>query len=89
MKIQYNEEDLLVPGDLGVSNGRKAVCFLTRVATGSRESMFVIRLEAAQNSLEFYHTANGSVLRYATVPAEFLTKIINIKDEAQMDVQAK
>ena len=28
-------------------------------------------------------TANGSVLCYDTVPAEFLTKIINIEDGAE------
>ena len=38
------------------------------------DRLFVIDLEAAQNSLEFKPTANGSVLCYDTVPYEFLTK---------------
>ena len=51
--------------------------------------MFVIDVEALQQSLEFYQTANGSVLCYDTVPSEFLTKIINIKDAAERFVKAQ
>ena len=47
------------------------------------ERLFVMDLEAAQNSLGFYQTANGSVLCYDTVPSEFLTKIINLKDGSE------
>ena len=35
------------------------------------DMLFVIDLEAAQHSLDFYQTTNGSVLCYDTVPAEF------------------
>ena len=42
--------------------------------------MFV---EAAQNSLEFCQTANGSVLCYDAVPSEFLAKITNFKDVSE------
>ena len=44
------------------------------------DRLFVIHLEAAQSSLEFFLTANGSVWCYDTVLAEFPTKIINIQD---------
>ena len=44
------------------------------------DRLFMIDLEAAQNSLQFFQTANGSVLCYDTVPADFLTKIINVQD---------
>ena len=44
--------------------------------------LFVIDVEAAQNSLEVYQTANRSALCYDTVLAVFLTKIIHIKDGA-------
>ena len=47
------------------------------------DRLFVIDLESAQNSLEFYQTANGSVLCYGTVPFEFLTEIINLKDGSE------
>ena len=47
------------------------------------DRLFVIDLEAAQNSLEFNQTANESVLCYDTVPSEFLTKIINLKEGSQ------
>ena len=47
------------------------------------ERLFVMDLEAAQNSLGFYQTANGTVLCYDTVPSEFLTKIINLKDGSE------
>ena len=40
--------------------------------------LFVIDVEAAQNSLEVHQAANGSVLCYDTVLAEFLTKTINM-----------
>ena len=57
---------------------------LFRVAIGSLHyRLFVIELEAAQNSLELYQTASGSVLCCYTVPSEFLTEIINIKDGSE------
>ena len=43
---------------------------------------YVIALEEAQNSLDFYQTANGSVLCYITIPPEFLLKIINLKNKS-------
>ena len=43
----------------------------------------MIDLKAAPNSLEFFQTANGSVLSYDTVPSEFLTKIINLEDGSE------
>ena len=45
--------------------------------------MFVIDLESAQNSFDFSQTAIGSVLCCDTVSAEFLNKIINIKDGSE------
>ena len=50
--------------------------------------MFVIDLEAAQKSLDLHQTANGGVLRYDTVWAEFFTKIISIQDGAERFVKA-
>ena len=51
--------------------------------------LFVLILEAAQNPLDFFQqTANGSVLCYNTVLAEFLTKIINIKNGSERFVKA-
>ena len=44
------------------------------------DQLFVIDQEATQNSQVFSQTANGSFLCHDTVPAEFFTKIINIKD---------
>ena len=44
-----------------------------------RDRLFAIDLEPAQNSLEFFQTANGSVLCNGTVPSEFLTETINLK----------
>ena len=43
----------------------------------------VLDLEATQTLLEFYQTADGSVLCYDTVPSECLPKIINIKDGSE------
>ena len=40
----------------------------------------MIDLETAQNSLDLFQTANGSVSCCDTVPAMFLIKIIDIKD---------
>ena len=84
----------LVPGGCGTSTGRTAAYF-SLVSPLDQNSdpkcksyihiknhhvfSFVIDLEAVQNSLEFYQTTNGSVVCYDTVPAEFLTKVINIK----------
>ena len=53
------------------------------------DRLFVVDLEAAQNSLEFCQSANGSVVCYDTVPSEFLTKIINIKDGTERVEQAQ
>ena len=53
------------------------------------EEVFVIDLEAAQNSFDFCQTVNGSVLCYDTVPTEFFNKIINIEDGAECFVQAQ
>ena len=47
------------------------------------DRLFVIDLDATQYSLEFYQTANGSVLSCDTVPSEFLKKIINVKDGSE------
>ena len=40
----------------------------------------VIDLEARQNSVEIFRTANGTVSCYDTYPAQFLEKTTNIKD---------
>ena len=71
----------LAPGGLGTTKGRKAVC-ISPVSPLDRnpnpkdkpnlhlknhhDRLFMIDLEAAQNSLEFYQTANGSVKCYDT-----------------------
>ena len=47
-----------------------------------------IDLEAAQNSPGHFQTANGSVLCHDTVPSEFFTKIINIKDGSERFVES-
>ena len=47
------------------------------------ELICVIDLEAVQESLEFYHTENGSVPWYDTVSAEILNNIINIEDGSE------
>ena len=96
MKIQSNQEDLcqevLVKPKAGVS------VFLTRLATGPESKPEVqavlpfeelIDLESAQKSFEFYPTAIGGVLRYDTIPAEFFTEIINIKDRTERFVRAQ
>ena len=86
-------------GGVGTSKRQKRSVLLTRLAIGSDPSnpkykpklhlqnqddrLFVIDLEAAQNSLEFTQTANGSVVCFDTVPSEFHTKIINLKDEPE------
>ena len=51
--------------------------------------MLKVDLIVAQNSGEFHLTANVSVLRYDTVPTEFLTKIVNFKDGAERFVKAQ
>ena len=51
------------------------------------DRLFVVDLEAAQNSVEFYQKANGSVLCYDTVPSEFLKKIITLRDGSERFVQ--
>ena len=87
-----------MPGGFGISKGRTAV-YLSPLSPldpnhdpkykpyqhmkQHRDRLFVMDLEAAQNSLEFYQTANGSVLCCDTVPSEFLTKIINLKDGSE------
>ena len=88
----------IAPGGFGTNKGRTAVYFTLVAPLGwhpdpnfkpylhlskHRDLLFVIDLEAAQNSSEFYQTASGSVSCYHTVPAEFLTKIININDGSE------
>ena len=51
------------------------------------DRLFGVDLEAAQNSVEFYQTANGSVLCYDTVPSEFLKMIITLRDGSERFVQ--
>ena len=51
--------------------------------------LFVIDLEAADRSLEFYQTANGNVLCYDTIPSEFFTKIINPNDGSERFAKAE
>ena len=53
------------------------------------DRLFVIDVEAAQNSLEVHQAANGSTLCYGTVLAEFLTKIINMKDGSKRFVRGE
>ena len=93
-KIQEYLEDMCV-GGVGTIESRKAAYF-SHVSPldpcpdpkyepcihmkNHHDRLFVIDLDAAQNSLEFRQTANGSVSCNNTVPAEFLTKIINIKN---------
>ena len=87
-----------MPGGCGASKGRKRV-FFTLVSPldpnpdpkykpylhmkNHHHRLVVIDLEAAQNSLEVYQSANGSVLCYDAVPSEFFKKIINLKDESE------
>ena len=47
------------------------------------DRLFVFDFDAAQNSLEFYQTANGSVLCHDTIPSEFFINIINPKDGSE------
>ena len=94
----------LLQGGFGQSKGRKTVYFSFVSPLDSNPNpkykphfhlkkqydlMFVIDLEAAQNSRDFYQTANGSILCYDAVPVEFLTKNINIKDGAERFVKAQ
>ena len=87
----------LVPWGFRISKGRKAVYFSVVSPLdpnpdpkykpylhmkNHHERLFVMDLEA-QNSLGFYQTANGTVLCYDTVPSEFTTKIINLKDGSE------
>ena len=81
-----------MPRGFGLCKGRKAVYF-SLVSTldpnrdpkykpylnlkNHHDRLFVTDLEAAQNSVEFYQRANGSVLCHDTVPSEFLKKIIH------------
>ena len=51
--------------------------------------MFVIDLESEQNSLDICQTAKGCVPCYDVVPAEFLTKITNIKKVTERFVRAQ
>ena len=88
----------LVPWGFRISKGRNAVYFSVVSPLdpntdpkykpylhmkNHHERLFVMDLEAAQNSLGFNQTANGTVLCYDTVPSEFLTKIINLKDGSE------
>ena len=80
----------VVRGGVVLSKGRKVVCFSLGSSLYQKPDpkynphlnlkKLVIDLEAAQNSLDLYQTASGSILRYDAVPAEFLTKIMNLKD---------
>ena len=90
-----------MPGGFGTSKGRKSV-YSSLVSPLDRNPgpkykpylhmkndhgrLFVIDLEAAQNSLVF-HTANGSVLFHDTVPPDFLTKFINQKGSRKNNVK--
>ena len=87
-----------MPGAFGTCKGRTAV-YLSLVSLldpcpdptdkpnihmkNHHDRLFVIDLDATQNSLEIYQTANGSVLCYDTVPSDFLKKIINLKDGSE------
>ena len=90
--------EAVLPGGFGTSKGRKAMyCSLVSPRDPTpdpkckpylhlknhHDRLFVTDLEAAQNSLEFYQTANESVLCHDTVPSESLTKIIKIKDGSE------
>ena len=46
------------------------------------DRLCVIDLVEAQNSLEFYQTAKGSVLCYNTIPPEFPAKIISPRNKS-------
>ena len=91
-----------MPGGFGTSKGGKAVYFSLvspldqnpdpkykpyTDMMNHHDRLLGIDLEAAQNSLEFHQTANGSVLCYDTVLAEFLTMFINIKDGSERFVK--
>ena len=86
----------LVQGGFWNEQRQKSSVLLTRIAIGSEpgpevqalssnhDRLFVIDLDAAQNSLEFfYQKANGSVSCHDAVPSELLTKIINLKDGSE------
>ena len=51
--------------------------------------MFVIDVESAQNSLDVHQPVNGCVLCCGTVPAEFFTTIIKMKDGPERFVEAQ
>ena len=53
----------------------------------NHDVMYLIDPKTAQESFDFDQTANGSVLCYDTVPAEFLTMIVNLKDGSPRFVQ--
>ena len=87
-----------MPGGSGTSKGRKAVYFSlvslldpcpdprykSYIHTKNHhDRLFVLDLDAKQNSLEFYQTANGSVLCHDTVPSEFLKEIISLQDGSE------
>ena len=93
-----------MPASYGRNRGRKAVYFSLVSPLDQNpdpkykpyihlkcdhDFMFVIDLESAQNAIDFYQTAIGSVLCYDTVPAEFLTKIININSNTERFVRAQ
>ena len=89
------KSERLVPGSFWNEQRQTSSVLLTRIALGSEpgpevqaltsnhDRLFVIDLDAAQNSLEFYQKANGSVLCHDEVPSELLTKIINLKDGSE------
>ena len=95
MKISIQSGEL-VPGEFEQGKGRKAVhCSLVSPLDQNPETkykpyihqkshhdqVFAIDLESAQSSLDlFSQTTNGSVLWCDTVQAEFLFKIIRLRD---------
>ena len=54
-----------------------------------RDRLLMVDLAATQNSLEFCQTANCSALCFDTVPSEFHTKTINLKDGSERFAKAE
>ena len=92
----------LVPRRFGEKEGRKAVYFsLVSPLDKNPEKtckpynhmkeyhdvLYEIDLRAAQETLDFYQTANWRVLCYDTVPAEFLIMVVNSKDGSLRSVK--
>ena len=97
------QEILITAGDFahpgyGQKNGRKAVYFSVVTPLDQNldpkyklytHAMYVIALEAAQNSLDIYQTANGCGVCYNTVPSEVFKKIINLQDGKERFMKEK